>query len=400
MESKKLRIGLFTDTYYPEINGVANAVYQLKKGLEEIGHTVYVFTVKNPEATEAENNVYRLRSIPLPLLKDRRLCVSFLRKWKWMIRVLNLDVIHTHTEFILGHLGRVSAEKLGIVHIHTYHTQYEDYTHYLKIPEEHSRLAKAVVRKFSRRCCNLAQGIIVPTVKTENLLKGYGVKSPIVIQPSGMDVAKFWKTNPDRIQQLRRQYNLTNGSPVFLYVGRLAKEKNIGELLTLLEPVLKNHTQAKLMIVGEGPEKDRLQKMCTELGIAQSVIMTGGVPFSEIENYYALGDIFVCASNSETQGLTYIEAMASGLCLLVKQDECLNDVLKPGVNGFAYTDEKDFSANIYELMHMDEMSLRRMKENAIKTAERYETGYYAKKIHEVYQRFLLEKKTAKRQFLK
>lgn len=395
-----MKIGLFTDTYYPEINGVANAVYELKKGLEERGHTVYVFTVENPKVTEDENNVFRLTSIPLPLLKDRRLCVSFLRKWKWMIRRLNLDVIHTHTEFILGHLGRVSAEKLGIVHIHTYHTQYEDYTHYLKIPEEHSRLAKAVVRKFSRRCCNLAQGIIVPTKKTEQLLKTYGVSSPISIQPSGMDVAKFWNTNPEIIKRLQCQYGIDPDSRVFLFVGRLAREKNIGEILRLLAPVLKEYPESRFMIIGEGPEKEKLQKMITELGIEQSVIMTGGVPFAEIENYYALGDIFVCASNSETQGLTYIEAMASGLCLLVKQDECLSGVLKPGVNGFTYIDEKDFFSKMSELLHMDELSRRRITENAIITARQYETGYYARKIDEVYQRFLAEKKNKKARYRK
>lgn len=387
-----MRIGLFTDTYYPEINGVANAVYQLKKGLEERGHIVYVFTVKNPEADETEDHVYRLNSIPLPLLKDRRLCISFLRKWKRTIRALKLDVIHTHTEFILGHLGRVSAEKLGIVHVHTYHTLYEDYTHYLKIPEEYSRLAKAVVRKFSRRCCNLAQGIVVPSGKTEQLLKTYGVSSPIVIQPSGIDVAKFWNRDEARIQRLQEEYGIQDGTLVFLYVGRLSKEKNIEEVVGLLSPVLKESPLRKLVIVGDGPEREKIIRMAEETGCRASVIMTGAVPFSQIENYYGLGDIFVCASNSETQGLTYIEAMASGLRLLVKYDTCLKNVLEQGINGFSYADEKDFTEKIMALLHMSQEKSKQMKEKARATAAQFETAYYAGQIEGVYCSFLPKKK--------
>lgn len=395
-----MRIGLFTDTYYPEINGVANAVYQLKRGLEERGHTVYVFTVKNPEVKEVENNVYRLNSIPLPLLKDRRLCISFLRKWKWMIRILKLDVIHTHTEFILGHLGRVSAEKLGIVHVHTYHTQYEDYTHYLKIPDEYSKLAKAVVRKFSRRCCNLAQGIVVPTEKTEQLLKAYGVKSPIVIQPSGIDVSKFWKRDESKIKQLQENYGIQQTGHIFLYVGRLSKEKNVQEILRLLTPVLQESSSNKLMIIGDGPERDNIHQFITESDIENSVIMTGAISFSEIENYYGMGDIFVCASNSETQGLTYIEAMASGLRLLVKWDECLKNVLEQGVNGFSYTSEEEFADRIQELLHMDKEASNKMKEKAIATAAQFETGHYAEQMEEVYRRFLPKKRIEKRRLFK
>lgn len=149
-----MRIGLFTDTYYPELNGVANSVFQLKKELENRGNDVYVFTVSNPAIKQAEEKVYRLKSIPCSLLKERRMSCTFFHEWFRIIRELKLDIIHTHTEFMVGHIGRKAAEKLHIPHIHTYHTIYEDYTHYLKIPGNEK--LKGVIRGLSCICCNHA----------------------------------------------------------------------------------------------------------------------------------------------------------------------------------------------------------------------------------------------------
>ena len=130
-----MNIGIFTDTYYPEVNGVANSVYQLKQGLERRGHTVYIFTVSNPDMGNIiEDNVIRIVSLPFLFLKERRVAAPIARAWRRKIESFHLDIIHTQTEFGMGHLGRKAAEYLGVPHVHTYHTIYEDYTHYLKVP--------------------------------------------------------------------------------------------------------------------------------------------------------------------------------------------------------------------------------------------------------------------------
>lgn len=338
-----MRIGIFTDTYYPEVNGVASSIYELKKGLENLGHSVFIFTVTNPTAPLTENGVYRITSVPFPMLKERRIGVTFSKIWEQKVRKLDLDVIHTHTEFTMGHLGRKIADNLGIPHIHTYHTIYEDYLSYLHMPDK--QCFRKIVQQFSRICCNRTDEIIVPTEKVKKLLGQYGVKSQVHVIPSGISLQKF--ASPDKVhsKQLRRQLGITEDQTVLLYVGRLSAEKNISELLSYIHKV-ENNQKIVFLIVGDGPERESLEQQAQELQMESQIIFTGMVPFDQIEDYYALGDIFVSASTSETQGLTYIEALACGIPLLVRQDECLDGILQNYENGIGYEDESSFQEGL------------------------------------------------------
>lgn len=343
-----MNIGLFTDTYYPEINGVATSVYQLKKELEKQGHQVYVFTVSNPTAVENETRIFRMKSIPFPLLKERRVGLSVGNKWFHVIQSLNLDVIHTQTEFVIGHIGRLAAQKLHIPHIHTYHTIYEDYTHYLKVPGNEK--LKGIVRLFSKHCCEHADHVVVPTDKVRTLLLDYGVKKPLHVQPTGIDLSKFGLVSLNEIEKLRNRFGITKETHVLLNIGRLSKEKNVLEIIEQLPQLVKKDKHIKMLIVGDGPERENLQTYVNENHLSESVIFAGEVPWKKIQNYYALGDVFVSASTSETQGLTYIEALAAGIPLLVKQDDCLKGVLKQGVNGYSFTNSEDFKNFYFELL--------------------------------------------------
>lgn len=335
-----MNIGIFTDTYYPEVNGVANSAYELKKALERQGHLVYVFTVSNPEAAVyGEKGVYRITSVPLPMLKELRLGFAISKVWQRKIAALHLDVIHTQTEFIMGHLGRKLADWLGIPHIHTYHTIYEDYLSYLHMPDK--QCFRKIAQHFSRICCNHADEIIVPTHKVSELLKQYGVKREVHVIPTGISLGKFAKPDAGRVNELRLQLGIPDSRLVLLYVGRLSAEKNIAELLAYLHKT-ENREGIRLLLVGDGPERENLQEQVKELQLESSVIFAGMVPFDRIEDYYALGDIFVSGSTSETQGLTYIEALAAGLPLLVRKDSCLDKVLKEYENGVSYENEKMF----------------------------------------------------------
>ncbi|MCM1499763.1 MAG: glycosyltransferase family 4 protein [Clostridium sp.] len=335
-----MNIGIFTDTYYPEVNGVANSAYELKKALERQGHLVYVFTVSNPEAAVyREKGVYRITSVPLPMLKELRLGFAISKVWQRRIAALHLDAIHTQTEFMMGHLGRKLADWLGIPHIHTYHTIYEDYLSYLHMPDK--QCFRKIAQHFSRICCNHADEIIVPTYKVSELLKQYGVKREVHVIPTGISLEKFSKPDYGRVNELRLQLGITDSRLVLLYVGRLSSEKNIAELLTYFHKT-ENREEIRLLLVGDGPERENLQEQVKELQLESSVIFAGMVPFDRIEDYYALGDIFVSGSTSETQGLTYIEALAAGLPLLVRKDSCLDKVLKEYENGVSYENEKMF----------------------------------------------------------
>ena len=335
-----MRIGLFTDTYYPETNGVATSVYQLKKELELLGHDVYVFTVSNPNQKEAETHVYRMPSIPFILLKERRVSCAFAKKWYRKIQALHLDVIHTQTEFLVGHMGRKAAEKFHIPLVHTYHTLYEDYTHYLRIPG--NERFKGVVRIWSRICLNWADRIVVPTEKVRNIVQGYGVNKEITVQPTGIRLGKFGMVDWNEVTVLKQKYGIQPGQHVLISIGRLSQEKNIAELLHFLKEAVEIDPEVRFIIVGDGPERMNLEQIVQEDALERYVVFTGEVPWNRIQNYYALGDVFVSASVSETQGLTYAEALASGKPLLVRKDDCLQGLLQEGINGYAYEDRTGF----------------------------------------------------------
>ena len=135
----------------------------------------------------------------------------------------------------------------------------------------------------------------------------------------------------------RRALGIGDDDQVLLNLGRLGGEKNLGELLTLFAQARQENDNLKFLIVGDGPAREELEHQAKKLGVEKDVIFTGMVDPSEVQNYYQLGDIFVSASTSETQGLTYIDAAANGLPLLCRQDDCLTDVLQEGKNGYEYT---------------------------------------------------------------
>ena len=385
-----MRIGLFTDTYYPEINGVANSVFQLKKELENMGNEVYVFTVSNPAVKEKETHVYRMRSVACPLLRERRMSYSFFYHWFEIIRSLKLDLIHTQTEFFVGHLGRRAAKKLNIPLIHTYHTIYEDYTHYLTIPG--NQRLKCVIRGLSRIFCDHADEVIVPTEKVKNLLLSYGVQRPILVQPTGIDLFKFTMADMKEVTKIRSQYRLSSQHHILVSIGRLSKEKNLPEIIENMEDIVQSDWMARLLVVGDGPERMSCEALVKEKKLEDYVFFTGEVDWKHIQNYYAVGDVFTCASTSETQGLTYAEALACGKPLLVRKDECLKNLLLEGINGYCYQDKTGFLQS-YRLLFQDNR-YREMEQDAKKSVEKISSGMFGRNMKQIYMR-ALGKKQAK-----
>lgn len=376
-----MNIGIFTDTYYPEINGVANSTYELKKGLEQLGHTVYIFTVSNPAVPLEEEGVYRIKSVPFPMLKERRIGYTIFKVWKKKIERLHLDIIHTQTEFVMGHFGRKMADWLGIPHIHTYHTIYEEYLSYLHMPDK--QCFRKMAQRFSRICCNHADEIIVPTGKVKRILKQYGVNKDVHVIPSGISLQKFAEPDERQISELRLQLGIGEEQMVLLYIGRLSAEKNISELITYFHN-LDEKKNITLLLVGDGPEREALEQQVRQLHLESRVIFTGMVSFDRIEDYYALGDIFVSGSTSETQGLTYIEALAAGIPLLVRRDDCLKGVLREYENGISYIDDRTFQDGLRYLCTQYRPKIS--KEKIMGSVASLGTAGFAKQVETLYLR--------------
>lgn len=380
-----MNIGLFTETYYPEINGVATSVYTLKNELEKRGHNVYVFTTTTPGAPEHEYNVFRVPSIPFILITERRVGLFYQPKLAHIIKKLNLDIIHTHTEFSLGIFGRIMARELKLPVVHTYHTIYEDYTHYLTRFKPLDSRAKAFARTYSKVCCNTVEQVIVPTEKTKDLLMTYSVHKDISVIPTGIDLSKFDKVRypEDDIKALKQRFGLKPEEKILIYIGRVSQEKNIEEIIRAMPEYMGRREKVRFVIVGSGPALDKLENLVLQLGLEKRFVFTGAQPWDAIGLYYRLGDVFVSASKSETQGLTYIEAMASGLPVVARQDKCLEDILVEGWNGYSFTDTQGLYHGLDQVLFEDQQT--DYSKNAVEKVQKYSTQEFAYQVEKVYQ---------------
>lgn len=336
-----MKILITTDLFAVSANGVVTSVNNLREELVKKGHDVRVLTLSGNKHSYKENSVYYIKSISLDFIYPAvRMPVSYRNQLIQEIIDWKPDIIHSQCEFFSFQFALRISKVLGIPIVHTYHTLYEQYVTYV-IPSK--RLGKRVVRFLSRKRLKRVARIIVPTKKVEDTLRQYGMLNPVSIVPSGICLEQHKKrlSEAERMQK-RRALGIPDGHQVILSLGRLGVEKNLEELLQLFAAELRYNEKLIFLIVGDGPAKMKLEKLSQNLGISQHVIFTGMVRPAEVQDYYQLGDVFVSASTSETQGLTYIEAAANSLPLLCREDPCLEDVIQEGINGYEYTVPEEF----------------------------------------------------------
>lgn len=382
-----MRIGLFTDTYPPYINGVSTSVLMLKQGLEKLGHEVYVVTVNSENFHyKKEDNVLMIPGIPIGIYDFRMTSLYPLRALK-IIKSWNLDVIHTHTEFAVGTFARLIAKQYNIPLVHTYHTMYEEYIYYITKGYFDGASKKLVEYLTLFLCDKTVEELIVPTKKTHDLFKEkYKVKRDVHIIPSGIDVTRFYKENVDllSIKSLKKELNIKKDDFVILFVGRIAKEKNIDFLIKNLKAILKKVPKARMIIVGDGPDMNELALLVRENKLDKHVTFTGKVSWSEIPKYYQLANVFVTASKTETQGLTVIEAMAAEKPVVAIKDESFELVMKDKQDGLFFETKEEYQRLIIELYNNPSYAKMIAKQARI-TANAYNPEVYAKRVLEVYE---------------
>ena len=368
-----MRIGIFSDTYIPNINGVATSIEMLKKGLEKLGHKVYIVTVNAEKYRyKKEDNVLRIPGVPIGIF-DYRLTSIYPIKAIKTIKDWNLDIIHSQTEFGIGTFARFISKQLNIPLVHTYHTMYEDYTHYITKGYFKKTSQKIVEYLTLFYCDSTATELIVPTKKTADLfVKKYKVKRKVNIIPTGIEIEKFHKKY--KLDDLRKKLNIEN-EKILLFVGRLGKEKSVDVLIKNQKDL-----DSKLLIVGDGPERKNLENLVKELKLESKVIFTGKVPLKDVAKYYKLADVFVSASTTETQGLTIIEALASSLPVLAINDESFSNVIKNGYNGFLFNNNDEYIKYANMLLKKSIYKI-----NAYESSLKYSNEVFAGSVLEVYE---------------
>ncbi|MCF0107034.1 MAG: RecX family transcriptional regulator [Holdemanella sp.] len=381
-----MRIGLFTDSYLPDINGVVSSVQTLKEALERQGHTVFIVTNHIGLKVVMEDDILRLPGFELKRFYGYKMSSPIQFTAIEYVTKMNLDIIHVQTEAGVGTFGRYMGYSLHIPVVYTYHTMYEDYTHYLNPLDINmvSSAEKTVIRTASRIWANSAAAVIAPSEKTKHALQEYGVLSPIYVVPTGLDLSEFDtnKLDKDKVKSIRSRLHLSEDDHVAVFVGRIAKEKAIDiPIRTLTKSEDKN---LHLVIVGGGTDEGYYKQVTKECNLEDRVHFIGKVPKSEVAYYYAAFDCFVSASLSETQGMTYIEALASGLLIFGRRDEVLKDLIEEGKTGYYFDDEQELAYKFKQFFDRDKEERSNLRTVCIEKTALYRTDIFASKALAVY----------------
>ena len=376
-----MKILITSDWYIPAVNGVVTSVKNLRRELEARGHEVRVLTLSQNRHSCARDGVTYLGSVAAGLIyPGARLRTALAGRWVREIVEWGPDVVHSQCEFSTFFLARRIAEELDIPLVHTYHTVYEDYTHYFSPSVHFGKKAAAV---FTRWAASHTDCLIAPTAKVRLLLQGYGVGKPVFVVPSGIDLGHF-QAEPDVLRRnvLKASLNIPQDRTVLVFVGRLAEEKRVEELLRFRAGM--GPGKVTLLLVGDGPDRNRLESVAADLGLGvPDVVFAGMVPAEQVADWYQLGDLFVSASTSETQGLTYAEALAAGVPVLCRADPCLLGVVRDGENGWQYHSETEFRQRLADFLARPE-GWEALSRGARETGEEYSAQRFARRVEAIY----------------
>ena len=396
-----MRIGLFTDTYPPYINGVSTSVHMLKIALENLGHEVFVVTVNQKASSydfEEDGHIIKVPGVKTGIY-DYRLTSMYPLKIAKKIKKMNLDIIHVHTEFSIGSFGRIIAKQLNIPIVATYHTYYEDYLYYVTkgyFNYISKNLLKTLTQFYADKTVN---SLIVPAEKIKDLfINKYNYKKEIAVIPTGIAIERFYKENVDKKkkEEIYKSLKVDKDDFLILFVGRVAEEKNIKFLIEAHKKLVKEDNKYKLIIVGDGPDIKNLKELSKD--IKDNVVFAGKSLWEDVPCYYDIADIFVTASRSETQGLTVLEALASSTPVVCANDPSYIDAIVPGSNGFVFDTEEEYLENIKKL-RKDNKLREEFSINARNYSENFSSSKYAKRVLDVCEKAIKDYKNFKNKYI-
>jgi 1,2-diacylglycerol 3-alpha-glucosyltransferase len=383
-----MRIGMMADAYKPKVSGVTSYIDLSKRWLEKAGHEVYVFTFGEKDYQDDEANI--IRSPGLPLV-DTGFYLSLRYNRPARHLLYTMDLLHVHHPFISGSLALTYAIPRNIPIVFTNHSRYDLMTNaYLPILPD--SFGETAMRAYLPPFCQACDLVIAPSASMRTILQEFGVDAPIEVVPNGVELDAILSCSSNINRQL---FGFSAEDIVLAYVGRLAPEKNLPFLLRAFKGVASAYDNARLLLVGDGPEKDNLEDSAINMGIAHKVHFTGMVPHLEVPCYMTTADAFVISSTSETFGISVVEAMAAGLPVLGIDSPGIRDIIEDGKTGFLSSDDlASFTAKMARLVSEHELR-RQMSDAAITAAKTYDIRTTTQSIIQQYQKLVAGSRSRK-----
>jgi len=349
-----MKILMISDVYFPRVNGVSTSIQTFRHELDALGHETHLIAPAYPAPFVDEPRIERIASSFVPMdPEDRRMKSGAIRAIADRLAAERFDLVHIQTPFVAHYLGLQIARRFGVPAIETYHTFFEEYLfHY--VPFLPKSLLRAAARRFSRTQGNSVAALVVPSSAMRDVLAAYGVTTPMHVIPTGIPLADF---NGGEGARFRARLGIAATTPLLLFVGRVAHEKNIGFLLRALALAREQVPGLEMVIAGEGPAEASLQREAGRLGLDAGVHFVGYLDRKgELLDCYAAADAFVFASRTETQGLVLLEAMAVGLPVISTAVMGTRDIVGPRRGALVPDDdERAFAGEVVRLIQDPEL---------------------------------------------
>lgn len=401
-----MRIAIFTDTFYPNTDGVAQSIINSTKILSRKGHKILIIAPDyrcNHEIKFNKNvTMVRIKSIPIPSYKDFRWVLPYYRKCLNETISFNPDLIHMQGYSTLGIMGIRIAKKLNLPLIGTYHTIAAEFVKYIsplvlinieklldKVipPEKYTRilakqywLSKKIIWKITIGLYNNCNIVITPSESIKRVLNEKGIRRKIITISNGINTGLFIpkKKYSKKIKKI-------------IHVGRVSYEKNIDHTIKAFSLIAKKHKNIEYQIIGDGPALNFLKRLSKRLKLKDKITFSGKIPNNKLPKYYKKADIFITASTMETQGLVILEAMASGLPIVGVSKFAIPDIVKNGLNGFIVepTDIKGM-ANYVDILVKNPKIVEFFGKNGAKIAKQHDLKKTVNKLEKTYKRLIKE----------
>jgi 1,2-diacylglycerol 3-alpha-glucosyltransferase len=387
-----MNIIMFTNTFIPHVGGVANSVKTFTDEYRSRGHRVMVIAPAFEHMPPDEKDIIRISAIQNFNGSDFSASLTVPLGLSKKLEQFQADIIHSHHPYLLGDTALRTAASLNIPLVFTHHTMYEQYTHY--VPGDSARLQHFVI-ELSTGYANLCDYVIAPSESVAAILHKRGVKKPIAVIPTGVDVERFSREDGSA---LRTELGIPVDALVIGYVGRLAPEKNLefwaAAAIEFIRQSRRNHACTHALIVGSGPSQRKVEEIFIKAGVGDCLHCAGVLTGDRLVSAYQTMDIFVFTSKSETQGMVLVEAMAAGIPVVALNASGVREVIRDTVNGRLLEEEKiepfvQALSSIALMLTPGDSEMRHfMREAAISTAREFSTARSADKALELYQHIL------------